>query len=108
MAKIVLSGVEFELLCEHFRAPKEGRHVRWRDFSDSIDEVFTKKGLEMLELKPSMAAQMPMVTSETLSREFLPASATGYSAIVWTLRASSRTGISTNTLRYHQSSSAKH
>ncbi len=46
MAKIVLSGVEFELLCEHFRAPKEGRHVRWRDFSDSIDEVFTKKGLE--------------------------------------------------------------
>ena len=46
MAKIVLSGSEFEQLCAHFRAPKEGRHVRWRDFSDSIDEVFTKKGLE--------------------------------------------------------------
>lgn len=29
-----------------FKAPKEGRHIRWRDFSDAIDEVFTKKGLE--------------------------------------------------------------
>lgn len=46
MAKIVLSGSEFEQLFEYFRAPKEGRHVRWRDFSDSIDEVFNKKGLE--------------------------------------------------------------
>ncbi len=46
MAKIVLSGHEFEELVEYFKAPKEGRHVRWRDFSDSIDEVFTKKGLE--------------------------------------------------------------
>lgn len=46
MAKIVLSSTEFDALCEHFRAPKEGRHVRWRDFSDAIDEVFTKKGLE--------------------------------------------------------------
>lgn len=46
MAKIVLSSAEFEQLVEHFRAPKEGKHVRWRDFSDSVDEVFTKKGLE--------------------------------------------------------------
>lgn len=46
MAKIVLSNYEFEQLVEHFRAPKEGRHVRWRDFSDAVDEVFTKKGLE--------------------------------------------------------------
>jgi Ca2+-binding EF-hand superfamily protein len=46
MAKIVLSSSEFEQLVQHFRAPKEGRHVRWRDFSDSVDEVFTKKGLE--------------------------------------------------------------
>jgi len=46
MAKIVLSGVEFDELVEHFRAPKEGRHVCWRDFSDAVDEVFTKKGLE--------------------------------------------------------------
>ena len=46
MAKIVLSGFEFEHLTNHFRAPKEGKHVRWRDFSDAIDEVFTKKGLE--------------------------------------------------------------
>ena len=46
MAKIVLSSQEFEALLQHFRAPKEGRHVRWRDFSDTIDEVFTKKNLE--------------------------------------------------------------
>lgn len=46
MAKIVLSGHEFEELCEHYKAPKEGRHIRWRDFSDAVDEVFTKKGLE--------------------------------------------------------------
>lgn len=44
MAKIVLSGSEFELLCEHF-AGKEGS-VQWRCFSDSVDEVFHKKGLE--------------------------------------------------------------
>ena len=46
MAKIVLSGHEFDELVEFFKAPKEGRHIRWRDFSDAIDEVFTRKGLE--------------------------------------------------------------
>jgi hypothetical protein len=46
MAKIVLSGQEFEQLVTHYRAPKEGRHVKWREFSDAVDEVFTKKGLE--------------------------------------------------------------
>ena len=46
MAKLSLSGVEFDLLCQHFRAPKEGKHIKWRDFCDSVDEVFTKKGLE--------------------------------------------------------------
>lgn len=46
MAKIVLSSTEFEQLISHYRAPKEGRHVRWRDFSDAVDEVFTKKHLE--------------------------------------------------------------
>ena len=46
MAKIVLSSFEFEELCNFFKAPKEGKHVRWRDFCDAVDEVFTKKGLE--------------------------------------------------------------
>lgn len=45
MAKIVLSGNEFTLLCEYFSG-KSNNQVRWRDFSDSVDEVFTKKGLE--------------------------------------------------------------
>jgi hypothetical protein len=45
MAKITLSGNEFNLLCSNF-AGKEIKQVRWRDFSDSVDEVFSKKGLE--------------------------------------------------------------
>jgi Ca2+-binding EF-hand superfamily protein len=47
MAKIVLSSHEFEELVQNFQAPKEGgRHVKWREFCDKVDEVFTKKGLE--------------------------------------------------------------
>ena len=46
MAKIVLSSQEFQQLCEYFNAPKEGGHVKWREFSDQVDEVFTKKNLE--------------------------------------------------------------
>lgn len=46
MSKIVLSGAEFKLLCEEFKAPKAGDHVKWREFSDKVDEVFTKKNLE--------------------------------------------------------------
>ena len=45
MAKVTLSSTEFNLLCNHF-VGKEANQVRWRDFSDSVDEVFTKKGLE--------------------------------------------------------------
>jgi len=45
MAKIVLSGNEFKCLTDHFQG-KEASQVRWRDFSDSIEEVFTKKHLE--------------------------------------------------------------
>jgi hypothetical protein len=46
MAKIVLSSHEFDQLVENYKAPKEGKHICWRDFCDAIDEVFTKKGLE--------------------------------------------------------------
>lgn len=46
MAKIVISQPEFQILTTHFKAPKEGEHISWRDFSDLVDEVFTKKGLE--------------------------------------------------------------
>ena len=34
------------MLSEAFKAPKEGAHVLWRDFSDRVDEIFTQKGLE--------------------------------------------------------------
>jgi Ca2+-binding EF-hand superfamily protein len=45
MAKVVLSGSEFNLLCNHFAAPDDNK-VRWRDFCDSVEEVFYKKGME--------------------------------------------------------------
>ena len=32
MAKIVVSSHEFEELMNYFKAPKDGRHMRWRDF----------------------------------------------------------------------------
>ena len=46
MAKIVLSSTEFEHLFAYFQAPKDGRHIKWREFCDMVDEVFTKKHLE--------------------------------------------------------------
>jgi hypothetical protein len=46
MGRIVLSGTEFKSLTDFFQAPKEGAHIKWREFSDSVDQVFTKKGLE--------------------------------------------------------------
>ena len=58
MAKIVLSSYEFELITNTYRAPKEGKHVKWREFCDSVDEVFTKKGLEK-------AVDMPMDDART-------------------------------------------
>ena len=46
MAKTPISQGEFALLSEVFKAPKEGEHIKWREFSDRVDEVFTTKGLE--------------------------------------------------------------
>ena len=46
MAKVVISHPEFQLITSHFKAPKEGEHILWRDFCDGVDEVFTKKNLE--------------------------------------------------------------
>ncbi len=46
MAKCPISTQEFDHLTTHFKAPKEGAHVRWRDFSERVDEIFTTKGLE--------------------------------------------------------------
>jgi len=34
------------MLCEYFKAPKAGEHVKWVEFCDAVDEVFTKKHLE--------------------------------------------------------------
>ena len=46
MAKIVLSANEFDLITDYFKAPKEGNHIKWREFCDSVDTIFNKKGLE--------------------------------------------------------------
>lgn len=60
MGKIPISNTEFNLLCEQYRAPKEGDHIRWKDFSDEVDEVFTKKGLEK-----NVDAPVGMVRTQT-------------------------------------------
>ena len=52
MSKITLSNNEFRQLADHFQAPKEGAHIKWREFSDSVDEVFTKKNLELNNQAP--------------------------------------------------------
>ena len=46
MAKCPISQSEFDMLKRVFQAPKEGEHIKWREFSDRVDEVFTQKGLE--------------------------------------------------------------
>lgn len=46
MAKIPISHAEFEQLNIVYKAPKAGEHVKWREFCDHVDEIFTKKGLE--------------------------------------------------------------
>jgi len=46
LGKIQISNDEFNLLTTHFKAPKTGEHMCWKDFTDHIDEVFTKKELE--------------------------------------------------------------
>lgn len=46
MAKTPVSQGEFTLLSQIFKAPKEGDHIKWREFSDKVDEVFTSKGME--------------------------------------------------------------
>ena len=45
MAKIHLSKSEFELLTSHYASDKVGM-MKWRQFWDEVDEVFTKKNLE--------------------------------------------------------------
>lgn len=56
MSKIVLSGTEFRLLADHFQAPKTGAHIKWKEFSDCVDEVFTIKNLERsVDIQTGMA-----------------------------------------------------
>lgn len=77
MGKVVLSSNEFNLLCEHYKAPKEGRHVRWRDFCDDVEQVFTKKGLEKsvdiplndARLATSYGLQGPSMRQQALGEE---------------------------------------
>lgn len=46
MANLPLSDHEFNLLVQTFRSPDSTNYVRWRDLCDTIDQVFTTKGLE--------------------------------------------------------------
>lgn len=55
MAKIDLSNAEFDSICETFAAPVVGK-VRWQEFIDRIEEVFTLKGLEQCPTDPVKTA----------------------------------------------------
>lgn len=46
MASLPLSDQEFNLIVQNFRAYDKEDYVRWKDFSDAIEEVFTVKNLE--------------------------------------------------------------
>ena len=45
MGKLDLSNAEFGLVCESFASDIPGK-VKWQEFVDKIEEVFTSKGLE--------------------------------------------------------------
>ena len=115
MAKIVLSLHEFEQLLETYKAPKEGRHVRWRDFSDAIDEVFTKKGLEKavdmvlddVRTQTIYGRTNPTKQQRNLSEEVVYRFKQQYSEEDWTLRVSSRTLIGISISKCHPSNSDK-
>ena len=70
MAKVAISNQEFKMLCDAFKANKQGEHVRWRDFSDQVDEVFTKKGLEKnLDNEVGMARTQTKYTKQDADAE---------------------------------------
>jgi len=46
MAKLPLSNSEFDMLLDRFKLEGKDGYVKWRDFVDVIDEVFTVKQLE--------------------------------------------------------------
>lgn len=43
MAKIILSNQEFNLIVDHFKEHNKEGYVRWREFCDTIEEVFLVK-----------------------------------------------------------------
>ncbi len=53
MGKIDLSNAEFDLIYENFAADIPGK-IKWREFVDKVEEVFTLKGLEQ---KPTLVVQ---------------------------------------------------
>ena len=46
MAKLPLSESEFSLILEHFECPDKAGFIRWKDFTDTIDNVFNQHRLE--------------------------------------------------------------
>ena len=58
MAKIDLSQAEYDLLVDQFASDKKGM-IRWRDFCDEVDKIFTLKGLEK---DATIDVQRPMTT----------------------------------------------
>jgi hypothetical protein len=57
MAQLPLSDVEFNAVSEGFACEGKPTHVNWKDFCDTIDEVFGAKELE--KVSPHLALEQP-------------------------------------------------
>jgi Ca2+-binding EF-hand superfamily protein len=57
MAKLPLSETEFKSICEGFACEGKANYVNWKDFCDSLDEVFGTKELE--KISPNLQVEAP-------------------------------------------------
>ena len=46
MAQLPLSESEFQQICQGFACEQKANYVKWKDFCDSLNEVFGAKQLE--------------------------------------------------------------
>eukprot|EP01016_Furgasonia_blochmanni_P015088 TRINITY_DN1811_c0_g2_i3.p1 TRINITY_DN1811_c0_g2~~TRINITY_DN1811_c0_g2_i3.p1 ORF type:complete len:956 (-),score=361.13 TRINITY_DN1811_c0_g2_i3:227-3094(-) len=74
MAKLPLTNEEFAVLVKAFRLEGKENQIRWRDFCDRLDEIFTVKGLER---NPAFEF-VPINLDKTLVRHALSPQETEY------------------------------
>jgi len=63
MAKIPLSQAEYNLVIESFACSEKANFMRWKDFSDCVDQVFNIKGLERVPVGDTIKTLNNSMTS---------------------------------------------